>query len=124
VFGIVAIVKAKWLEDLQEEAGDYSESLFHEHIRASMVSKIDEDNDSVNGVARESAYGVNASGTRTLSNTNDGSEEDIAQLLRSMQNRIDVLERNAGIQSPSPSQAGEEEGKNGPIKEEKGCTVQ
>ena len=125
VYGIVGIIKGSWLEGVQEEAGSFSERMVHEHVRASMMTNFDKEDDSIDDVKQIRGNGMNASGARKLSKINASSQEEVMLLLQSMQNRIDVLERNAGIRSPPASQAGEMEESDGPITQESGgCTVQ
>lgn len=121
----MGIIKGKWLEDAREEAGSFSEKLFHEHVRASMMTNFDKDDDSVDDMKQSRGNGLSASGARNLPKINASSQEEVMLLLQSMQNRIDVLERNAGIRSPPASQAGETDETDGPITQESGgCTVQ
>ena len=125
VCGIVGIVKGKWLDDVREEAGTFSEKIYHEHVRASMMTNFDQEDDSVDDVKQSRGNGVSASGYRKLPKINASSQEEVMLLLQSMQIRIDNLERNAGIQSPPASQAGDMEESGGPITQESGgCTVQ
>jgi len=125
IYGIVEIMKSRWLEEAREEASSYSEELCHVHVRASMMTNFDKEDDSVGGVKESGVFDANVSGVRPLSNVNVGSQDELTRLLQSMQNRIDVLERNAGIQSPPASQAGDKEEGDGPITQESsGCNVQ
>ena len=121
----MGIIKGSWLEGLQDEAGSFSEQMFHEHARASMMTNFDEEDDSVDDVKQVRGNGRSASGARKLPKINASSQEEVMLLLQSMQNRIDVLERNAGIRSPPASQAGEMEENDGPITQaSSGCAVQ
>ena len=117
----MGIIKGSWLEGLGEEASSFSEQMFHEHVRASMMTNFDEGDDSVDDVKQIRGNGRSAK----LPKINASSQEEVLLLLQSMQNRIDVLERNAGIRSPPASQAGEMEENDGPITQaSSGCAVQ
>ena len=126
VHGIVGILKSRWLEEVQEEAESFSEQLCHEHVQVSMMTNIDEKEDDSPGDANKSSvYAANASGMRPSSKVNVGSQEEVTRLLQSMQNRIEVLERNAGFQSPPAPQAGDHEEDDGPITQgTSSCTIQ
>ena len=91
-----------------------------------MMTNIDEkEDDSAGDAKKSSVYGANASGMRPLSKVNVGSQEEVTRLLQSMQNRIEVLERNAAFQSPPTSQAGDNEEDDGPITQgTSSCTIQ